>query len=122
MGLSVRNKLKPKASLVSLEHERDPRSESRRSARRVAAVTASASSCLTPVGLLFCVVPRTSRCEGISRIKAELSLADLSRLFSRSHHFPCSLAPTVGLVCPLSLCRISCVAWPVGEPICTAYA
>ncbi|KAF3524045.1 hypothetical protein F2Q69_00049513 [Brassica cretica] len=28
----------------------DPRSESRRSARRVAAVTASASSCLTPVG------------------------------------------------------------------------
>ncbi|KAF2573957.1 hypothetical protein F2Q70_00002612 [Brassica cretica] len=40
---------------------------------------------LTPKGLLFCVVPRTSCCKGISHIKVKLSLADLSRLFSRSH-------------------------------------
>ena len=70
----------------------------------------------------FTWILKTSRCEGNFRIKAEISLADLSPCFRGvmtppALHFPCSEAPTVGLVC-----RISCVAWPVGEPICTAYA
>ncbi|KAF3602248.1 hypothetical protein F2Q69_00036467 [Brassica cretica] len=120
-GSLRRNKLKPKVSLVSLEHERDPRSESRRNARRVAAVTASVSSSHSSRSPPLCS-SKTSRCEGNFRIKAEISLADLSPCFRGvmtppALHFPCSEAPTVGLVC-----RISCVAWPVGEPICTAYA
>ncbi|KAF2553617.1 hypothetical protein F2Q68_00037093 [Brassica cretica] len=50
-GSLRQNKLKPKASV---EHERDPRSESRWNARRIAAVTASASSSHSSRSPLLC--------------------------------------------------------------------
>ena len=73
----------------------------------------------------FTWVLRTSCCKGISHIKVELSLADLSRLFSRSYDssrapFPlfCSSDSWFSVLSeslPHFMCR-------VGEPICTAYA
>ncbi|KAL0876336.1 hypothetical protein Bca101_026041 [Brassica carinata] len=101
LDLLRRIKLKSKASLVSLEHQRDLRYETRQNARRVAAVTASAASSHSSQSPLLCS----------SKVVVELLLSlsrhpvvKVSPVLSRSSLLPC--APGVFAASHVSLGRL----------------